>query len=227
MSERSEEHAVRERVARDIDGVTAVVDRAAGDTEASAPPGSSALPVARRARATKGLARAMKVDEVDLSARRRAACVLEVLAGVRSPEEAALALEVQLGTYFQIEERALRGLLSACGPQPRGRAPDFARALEESRHRVGELEREVQRHQALLRSAQRAAGVLAESRGSPSRLPPASVRSGVVHASARRTGRVPKARALRAVEALGPGAGASAKSTALPVKSAPTESTGA
>lgn len=161
----------------------------------------------RRVRATKGLARGMKVDEVDLAARRRAACVLEVLAGVRSPEEAAIALEVQLGTYFQIEERALRGLLSSCSPQPRGHAPDYAKALEESRRRVGELEREVQRHQALLRSAQRTASLLSESRGSsPARAPSAPSRVVVSSASSRRSGRVPKARALRAVAALGGGA---------------------
>lgn len=184
-------------------------------TLSAASEGALSSSATRRVRATKGLARGMKVDEVDLAARRRAACVLEVLAGVRSPEEAAMALEVQLGTYFQIEERALRGLLSSCGPQPRGRAPDYAKALEESRRRVGELEREVQRHQALLRSAQRTAGLLSESRGSSlSRAPAAPSRVVVSSASSRRSGRVPKARALRAVAALGGGAGGGTKSVA-------------
>jgi len=141
----------------------------------------------------------MRVNDADVAARRRAACVLEVLAGVRSPEEAATTLEVQLGTYFQIEERALRGLLSACGPQARGRAPDVGKALEESRRRVNELELEVQRQQALLRSAQRTAGLLAEAKPSPSS---ARVKSVTTRSDAR-GGRRPKARALRAVAALG------------------------
>lgn len=150
----------------------------------------------------------MRVNDADLAARRRAACVLEVLAGVRSPEEAATTLDVQLGTYFQIEERALRGLLAACGPQQRGRVPDVGKALEESRRRVSELEHEVQRQQALLRSAQRTAGLLAETKPISSS---ARVKS-VVAGSAPRGVRKPKARALRAVAALG-GASATAAST--------------
>ena len=47
-------------------------------------------------------------------ARRQAATILEVLAGVRRPSEAAQVLEISLPRYYQLEQRALAGLVSAC-----------------------------------------------------------------------------------------------------------------
>ncbi|MBL9149572.1 MAG: hypothetical protein JNM94_12855 [Phycisphaerae bacterium] len=167
-------------------------------TDAS-PPAAPDRPDPRRPRSTKGLARGMRVDDADLAARRRAACVLEVLAGVRAPEEAAAALALPLAGYFQLEEKALRGLVEGCGPQPRGRSPDLTRALEESKRRIGELEREVQRHQALLRSAQRSAGLMGSLVGTVA----GTARPSTAAAKAvKPSGRRPKVRALRAVAAL-------------------------
>src|SRR5262249_46597844 len=54
-------------------------------------------------------------------ASRVAACVLEVLAGVRTPAEAAGELAVSLPRYYQLEQRALQGLVRGCEPPPRGR----------------------------------------------------------------------------------------------------------
>jgi hypothetical protein len=152
--------------------------------------------------------------------------VLEVLAGVRSPEEAAAALALPLASYFQLEERALRGLVAGCGPQPRGRAPDTLRALEESKRRIGELEREVQRHQALLRGAQRSAGLVGTPAGT-ARSATASRAAGTARAagatkSQRPSGRRPKVRALRAVAVLrGSGGGGGGGGDAVSVPSAP------
>ena len=47
---------------------------------------------------------------------RLAACVLEVLAGLRGPTEAAGALGVSLARYYQLEQRALAGLVRGCEP---------------------------------------------------------------------------------------------------------------
>src|SRR5947209_17562740 len=60
-------------------------------------------------------------------ARQRAAAILEVLAGARSPTEAAQALGVSLPRYYLLEARALGGLLAACEPQPPGRQVDDPR----------------------------------------------------------------------------------------------------
>jgi hypothetical protein len=54
-------------------------------------------------------------------ARRLAAAILEVLAGVRTPAQAATAVGLSLPRYYQVEGRALQGLLAACEARPRGR----------------------------------------------------------------------------------------------------------
>jgi hypothetical protein len=53
--------------------------------------------------------------------KRQAAAILEVLAGARTPTEAATALAVSLPRYYQLESRALEGLVAACVPKPKGR----------------------------------------------------------------------------------------------------------
>ena len=92
-------------------------------------------------------------------ARRTAAAILEVLAGARTTAEAATALGVSVPRYYQLEARGLRGLLLACEPTPRGRqvsAESTAAALRQENQR---LQREVARHQALVRAAQRSVGL--------------------------------------------------------------------
>src|SRR5260370_37614406 len=59
--------------------------------------------------------------ECSRQAKQRAAAILEVLAGARSPTDAAVALGVSLPRYYLLEEKALAGLLAACEPQPCGR----------------------------------------------------------------------------------------------------------
>jgi hypothetical protein len=97
--------------------------------------------------------------EASRAARRVAAMVLEVLAGARTPTEAAQALEVSVARYYQLETRALRGLLSACEPVPKGRVPCLAQELARLQRDKQRLEREVLRQQALVRAAQRSVGL--------------------------------------------------------------------
>jgi hypothetical protein len=88
-----------------------------------------------------------------IDGKRRAAAVLEVLAGVRSPQEAAQQLGLCLPSYYQLEARALQGLVDACGPRKRGRAPSGTPA-EADRLRAESL-----RQQSLIRSMQKTLGL--------------------------------------------------------------------
>ena len=63
----------------------------------------------------------LSADGVSRDARRLAAALLEVLAGVRTPTEAAQQLAISLTRYDIDEGRALQGLVAACEPRPRGR----------------------------------------------------------------------------------------------------------
>lgn len=102
-------------------------------------------------------------------ARRSLSVVLETLSGLRGPAEAAEALSVSLSRYYQLETRALQGMLSALEPRARGprKTPEKAILLLEREKRA--LEREVSRHQALLRAAQRTVGHLPRKKGAPAK----------------------------------------------------------
>jgi hypothetical protein len=88
-------------------------------------------------------------------AQRQAALILEVLAGMRTPAQAAEAMAVSVPRYYQLEGRALGGLVSACEPCPKGRArsPDHELAVLKRQHE--RLQRELIRQQTLVRIAQR------------------------------------------------------------------------
>jgi hypothetical protein len=137
-------------------------------------------------------------------AKQRAAAILEVLAGGRTPAEAALALGVSLPRYYQFEARALAGLLAACEPTPRGPGPDERRAQAALRAECERWKRACARQQALVRAAQRTIGLAA---------PPAAAKSGP-----KRKPRRPVVRALRAAARLQQEAApAQEASTAAPV----------
>jgi hypothetical protein len=92
-------------------------------------------------------------------ARRCAALILEVFAGVKGPSEASEAMGVSPNRYYQLEARGLAGLVGALEPLPRGRrrGPDHEIAkLTEERDRLG---REVVRLQSLVRAANRSLGI--------------------------------------------------------------------
>jgi hypothetical protein len=96
-------------------------------------------------------------------ARRQAVAILEVLAGVRRPSEAAQALGTSLPRYYQLERRALTGLLTACEPAQRGPRVDLARQLAALERENRRLKRECDRQQALVRMAERSLGLTAPS----------------------------------------------------------------
>jgi len=110
--------------------------------------------------------------------RQHAACVLEVMAGLRSPEQAAEALGISLPSYFNLETRALRGLVHGCTPVPPGRNMALLKQVRGLESKCAGLEKQVGRYQALLRNAQRSAGLLtvpaqpkAKAPGKPRRRP--------------------------------------------------------
>ena len=103
--------------------------------------------------------RGMPVPKGGRVASQVAACVLEVLAGVRTPAEAAGELSVSLPRYYQLEQRALQGLVQGCAPPPRGRVASAAREAARLQRDNERLTRECQRQQALVRLARQAAGL--------------------------------------------------------------------
>jgi hypothetical protein len=132
-----------------------------------------------------------------LPARRQAAAILEVLAGVHRPLEAAQLLGTSLMRYYQLERRALSGLVAACEPSPRGPRQDPSRQITILEREKARLERECDRQRALVRAAQRALGLTLPSAGNSARKPqPESADS---CGAARRRPRRPSIRALRAV----------------------------
>jgi hypothetical protein len=102
---------------------------------------------------------AHKEPDATREAKRLAAVVLDVLAGSRTPPQAAEALGVSLPRYYQLEARALGGLVSACESRPRGRRPDVESELVTLHKELERVKRELARAQSLVRLTQRTVGV--------------------------------------------------------------------
>jgi hypothetical protein len=120
-------------------------------------------------------------------AKRLAAAVLEVLAGARTPTEAALSLGLSLPRYYVLEDRALQGMLVACEPRTMCRGPSPESALAALRRECDQLRRECTRQQTLVRAAQRTIGLA----------PPTPAARGPQTNGKKRRSRRPTARALR------------------------------
>jgi len=116
--------------------------------------------IAATPKRTKLVARPKQKPIASTGARTLAATILEVLAGLRTPTEAAQALSISLVRFYQLENRALEGLVQGCEPRPIGRRLDHSAATDKQRKECDRLKQDVARHQALLRSAQRALGVV-------------------------------------------------------------------
>jgi hypothetical protein len=170
------------------------------------PPGTSKPPAGRPAEP-----RPLRppLAERSREARQRAAAILEVLAGVRTPADAARALSVSLPRYYLLEEKALSGLVAACEPQPCGPRPDAARRVQALERDCARWQRECARQQALVRAAQRSIGLAA-----PVPVP-------VKPTGKKRRARRPTVRALQAVARLraAPEPASPDVSTATPVPS--------
>jgi|SRR5580700_1804660 hypothetical protein len=120
-------------------------------------------------------------------AKRLAAAILEVLAGARTPTEAALSLGLSLARYYVLEDRALQGMLVACEPRTMSRGPSPESALAALRRECDQLRRECTRQQTLVRAAQRTIGLA----------PPTPATRGPERNGKKRRPRRPTARALR------------------------------
>jgi hypothetical protein len=127
------------------------------------------------------------VTEASAEAKKLAAAILEVLAGVRGPADAAKLLGISLARYYQLETRALAGLLMSCEPRRRrgGRRP--RNELAALRQECEQLRRECVRQQSLVRIAQRTVGLTAPT---PAPAPP-------LDGEKKRRKRRPTARALK------------------------------
>lgn len=117
------------------------------------------------------------------SGRRRAVIVLEVLAGIRGVTDAARELGLGAQAYYQLEERAVRGLVAACEPQPPGPKRNYVREVTKLEKERDRLQAENARYQALVRASQLSVGV------DPDRAPVKKKRQ-----------RQPSVRALRAID---------------------------
>jgi hypothetical protein len=124
--------------------------------------------------------------------KRLATAILEVLAGVRTPADAAQTLEISLSRYYLLEQRALAGLLAACEPRSKGPQCSVDRQLAQLQRELASSQRECARQQALVRAAQRADGL------APPQPPKAADKNGGKKSRRRR----PTARALRAARAI-------------------------
>ena len=92
-------------------------------------------------------------------AKRHTAVMLEVLAGLRGPTEGAEAMGVSISRYYQLETRALQGMIAALEPRPKGRQKSVVQERDGLADEKRRLEREVARLQALLRAAERTVGI--------------------------------------------------------------------
>lgn len=91
-------------------------------------------------------------------AQRLAAVILECLAGVRAPPAAAEILQVSLPRYYQLEARALEGLVAALGPRPKGKQPSLENRVKQLEKELEIARRACARQEALVRVTQRSLG---------------------------------------------------------------------
>lgn len=157
-------------------------------SNAVAKPEAASAPSAKVKKRPRGAVREFG-EGASVAAKRQAAAILEVLAGTRTPAEAAVALEVSLPRYYLLEMRALHAMLVACEPRPLGRQQTSESALAALQRECEHWRRQCIRQQALVRAGQRTIGLAPPAPAKPS-------------TSGKRRHRRPMARALRAAARL-------------------------
>lgn len=133
------------------------------------------------------------LDVVAPQASRMAVVILEVLAGERSPQNAASVLDITLPRYYQLETRALHGLVAALEPRPKGKQPSLEGRITQLERALEAARRETARQQALVRATQRSLGI---------RVPPTTDAKRADKDPAGRRKRRPTVRALKAARVL-------------------------
>jgi hypothetical protein len=93
------------------------------------------------------------------TAKKNASVILEVFAGLKGTHEAAEALGVSPNRYYQLEARALQGMIDSLEPRDRGRQLTPERKIETLREENARQAREISRLQALVRAARRTMGI--------------------------------------------------------------------
>jgi len=96
--------------------------------------------------------------EASREAKLLAAAILEVLAGSVGPSDAARGLGISLARYYQVETRALAGLVGSCESRRRGRGRP-GNELTALQRECEQLRRECARQQALMRATRRTVGL--------------------------------------------------------------------
>jgi hypothetical protein len=132
-------------------------------------------------------------------AQRLVAAILEVLAGLRSPPQAAELLGVSLPRYYQLEARALEGLVAALAPRPKGKQASLECRVRQLEQELEAARRSCARQEALVRVTQRSLGLAAQAK------PPAKTNAKTAPSAAggrSRKSRRPMVRALRAARQL-------------------------
>src|SRR5215469_14011339 len=119
----------------------------------------SAAPLASRAATAERARNSVPLlPEAGKDAKRMAAVILEVWAGLRTPLQAAEALGVSLPRYYQIEASGLQGLVAGCAPKPKGRQANPAHEATVLKRDNERLRRELARQQARVQRDARTGG---------------------------------------------------------------------
>lgn len=108
------------------------------------------------AKKTKGL---HSLQGGTAQANRQAIVILEVLAGGCTPAEGAARMGLSLPGYYQLETRALEGMVRACEPKPLGKQPSAETRIAALQKQLQQAQRQCARQQALVRATQRTAGL--------------------------------------------------------------------
>jgi len=157
-------------------------------------------PAGDRRPRSRGAATSTLGRKTSAEANRRAAVILEVLAGERLPSAAAQALGISITHYYLLERRALEGLLAACEARPKGRAaPTAEQQMARLERELEASRRQCQRQAALVRATQRAVGLPAAA---PAAADTKSASNAKRPAKGKRRRRRPMVRALRAARVL-------------------------
>jgi hypothetical protein len=139
-------------------------------------------------------------EPISREAQRLAAAILEVLAGVRTPTDAAAVLGVSVPRYYLWEQRALEGLVAACEPRPVGKAAGQRHQLAVLQKELARLKQDCARQQALVRASQRTIGLGPPPPAKPTAKAGGKAAGKVVGKKARK--RRPVVRALKAAATL-------------------------